>query len=56
MALAARIIALKGIALDLSQDVEKMKINPSRDSQEGRESLNKKSLVLNNTAITVVQL
>ena len=56
MALAARITALKGIALALSQDVEKMKIKPSRASQEGREFLNKKSLVLNNTAITVVQL
>ena len=53
MALAARITALKGIALALSQDVEKMRIKPSRASQEGREFLNNKSLVLNNTAITV---
>ena len=53
MALAARITPLKGIAFALSQDVEEMKIKPSRASQEGREFLNKKSLVLNSTAITV---
>ena len=53
MALVVRITALKGIAFALSQDVEKMKIKPSRASQEGREFLNKKSLMLNSTTITV---
>ena len=53
MALAARITTLKGIAYALSQDVEKIKIKPSRASQEGREFLNKKSLVMSSTTIIV---